>query len=412
MNILGFNITRQPIQKLLNIPRAKGWYFKVGGIDEDYEISDNYNGFEKAYGEQVWVQRCINLIASSVASVPIRLYKYEGGKKSEETGHPIVNLLADVNPLTMNASDLWKATVIALKVYGNSYWYLERRGKEEPQELYWLNPGRVEIFASKNPDGFIDHYDYTTNNTSAPIIRYNAHDIIQFKYFNPSNDYYGLSPISSIREAVSADLYAQAWNKYFFRNAARIDGFCKIKGSLTTEQRELLEKAIKQKYGGVKKAHQVPVLDEDTDYVKIGTDPKDAEWNELRRMCREAICSALGVPPVLVVAYEAANYATAYEQKKSLWHETIVPELHYFEEVLNWNLLPQFKNTENMKLEFDLSNVMALQEEASSTYERLFRACGVPFLSKNEARNFLGLSPVDGGDKLYEPLNMVEAGQE
>jgi len=407
MKLFGFNITREPVKKLLNIPSARGWWFKATGLSENYEITNDFAGFEKAYREQVWVQRCINLIASSIASVPLKLYRYTKDGKEEITDHPILTLLDDVNPLTMNASDLWKATVIALKVYGNAYWYLERKGKGEPKEIYWLNPKGIEIGGSKKQGEFIDHYDYTTGNSGTPKIRYSPPDIIHFKYFNPSNDYYGLSPLSSIREAVAADLYAQAWNKYFFKNATRLDGFFTVSSNLNTEQRKDLKEGIEAKFKGVQKAHQIAVFEESVKYQPISTTPKDAEWGELRRVSREAICSALGVPPVLVVAYEAATYATAMEQKKSLWHETIIPELRYYEEVLNWNLVTQFANSEDLSLEYDLSNVEALREETSATYDRLYRATGVPFLTINEARELLGKESIENGDKLYIPLSMV-----
>jgi len=391
-------------KNLANIPHAQGWYWNISGAG-DYEISNNYSGFEKAYREEVWVQRCINLIASCVSCVPLKLYRGE----EEVTTHPILKLLADVNPLTMNSSELWKATIIGLKVYGNAYWYLERRGKEEPQEIYWLRPSCVKIMPSTDTDKYIDHYEYIPGTKTAGY-RYNPRDIIHFKYFNPDDDYYGLSQLSSVREAISADLYAQAWNKYFFKNSARPDGFFITKSTLTDEQRKMMKKSIESQFKGVSKAHTVAVLEEGMDYKQISTTPKDAEWSELRTACREAICSALGVPPVMVVAFQAATYSTAIEQKKSLWHETIIPELKYLEEVLKWNLVPQFKGAEGLKLQYDLLNVPALQEEASDKYERLFRATGVPFLTPNEARTAIGLpklKDVKGADELYTPLNMI-----
>lgn len=412
MGAFDFITKRTPVKK--EIRPATGWWWSQGAGDADYEIEATYQDFEKAYKNEVWVQRCINLLASCIASVPIKLYKYEGEDKQEIREHSVLKLLDDVNPLTMNASDLWKATVIALKIYGNCYWYLERRGSNEPKEIYWLKPNSVEIFGAKEPDKYIDHFEYTTGNTQFPKVKYSPQDIIHFKYFNPESAYYGLSPLACIRGAISADLYAEAWNKYFFKNSARLDGFFISKEYLTEDQRKEMKKAFESQYKGVKKAHQVGFLEGGWDWKQMSVNPKDAEWSQLRTACREAICSALGVPPVLVVAYEAASYSTAYEQKKSVYHETIIPELHYLAEVLNWNLLPQFKNMEHCKLEFDLTEVPALQDEASDKYERLFRATGVPYMTPNEARNVLGWAKSDdpNADKLHFPLNMLPSGGE
>ncbi len=408
MKLFGLNINKEPIQKIItSFPSRHEFSLLGSSSDSDFEISDDYKGYEKAYREQVWVQRCINLLASSVASVPLKLVKLEDDKKEEVKTHPILTLLSDVNPLNMNASDLWKATIIDLKVYGNAYWYLERKGGSEPKEIYRLYPAGMQIKNSENVGEYINGYRYATNNPKAPFIDYSVKDIIHFKYFNPTNEFYGLSPLSSIRGAISADLYAEAWNKYFFKNVTRLDGVFIFKEGLDPDVRERVKKELEAHFKGTKKHGQTPVIEADMEYKQLSTIPKDAEWSQLRTMSREAICSALGVPPVLVVATDASSYATAFEQKKSLWHETIIPEVQYLYEVLNWSLLPQFAKSEGLRIEPDYTNIIALQEEASNAYARLFQATGVPFLTREEARQSLGYSSVPKEGALFEPLNMV-----
>jgi HK97 family phage portal protein len=406
MKILGINVSR--VQKSIAAPHSNYWW-NVTGPEGNYEISNDYYGYEKAYKSEVWVNRGINLISTCVASVPLKLYKYDKDSREEVTDHPVLDLLEDVNPLTMNASDLWRATVIALKVYGNCYWYLERKGGQEPKEIYWLKPSQVTIYGATSSDKFVEYYEYETGNANVSRIRYSPHDIIHFKYFNPSSEYYGMSPLSCVREAISADLYAEAWNKYFFKNSARPDGFFFVKDNLTDEQRQLMQKSIESQFKGVNKSHRIGVLEGGTDFKPIGATPKDAEWTELRKACRESILASLGVHPELVGA-SAANYATALESKKSFWEETVVPELKYYAEVLNWNLLPQFPNSESLSLEFDISNIEALQENTTQLYDRLSRACGAPFLTPNEARSVLGLEAIDGADNLLQPINLIPTG--
>ena len=399
---------KEPVEKIVSsFPSRNQFSFLTGAGDSDFEISDNYKGYEKAYHDQVWVQRCINLLGSSVASVPVKLIR-NGKQKEEVKDHPVLTLLSDVNPLNMNASDLWKATIVDLKVYGNCYWYLERKGGKEPKEIYRLNPSCVEIIPSKEIGGYIDGFNYTTNNPVAPVIQYSTQDIIHFKYFNPNDEFYGLSPLSSIRGAVSTALYVESWNKYYFKNATRIEGILSILGGDMDEgDKKALKKDLESHFKGVKKAHQTPVVMNDMKYIPISTVPKDAEWNQLSLWCRDCITSALGVPPVLIVASSAASYASAYEQKKSLYHETVIPEINYLYEVLNWTLLPKFTDHENLQLVPDLTEVMALQEEAANTYARLFQATGVPFLTREEARQSLGYPAKPEQGELFEPLNMA-----
>jgi len=386
-----------------------GWYYASEGGNEEYEIGENYEDFAKAYRCQVWVRRCVDLLAASIASVPVRLMRRdEKGLEHVVTDHPVVQLLADVNPTTMNASDLWRATVVSLKIFGNAYWYLERRGNKTPQEIYWLKPSAVEIVASKDPTEYIKAFKYDPGR-GGQIALYSPADVIHFKYFNPDNEFYGLSPITSIKEDISGDLYAQAWNKYFFKNSARADGFYSVQQPLTPQQRKEMRRSIEALHGGVKRAHRVGFLEGGTRFEQLSTTPKDAEWRGAREDAMNAICSCFGVPPVLVGGYKSVNYATALEQKKSFWHETILPELRWLEEVLNWNLIPEFPDAygKGYWLRFDTSEIVALLEETTTRYERIQKATGGPLLSINEGRSATGLPPIEGGDVVLVPMNMI-----
>lgn len=402
---------KENVEKIISsFPSRNQFSFLTNSGNADFEITDDFKGYEKAYHDQVWVQRCINLLASSVATVPVKLIREKDGKKEEVKDHPILTLLDDVNPLNMNASDLWKSTIIDLKIYGNCYWYLGNKRLKEPKEIYRLNPSFVEIVPSGKIGEYIQKYTYATNNKDYPKVDYSTEDIIHFKYSNPSDEFYGLSPLSSIRNAISTALYVESWNKYYFKNATRLEGILSILGGDMDEgDKKALKKDLESHFKGVKKAHQTPVVMNDMKYIPISTIPKDAEWNQLSLWCREAICSALGVPPILIVASDASSYATAYEQKKSLWHETLLPEISYLYEVLKWTLIPQFEDHEGLTLEPDYRNVYALQEEISNIHSRIFQSVGVPYLTREEGRVATGY-PAQWEGELFEPLNMASQG--
>ena len=404
---------KKGIRRWLSKSRSGGSFesFIFGGSgDSDYDIASNPAGYAKAYKLQVWVHRCVDLLASCISSVPLRLYDVDkdGVRAGVVANHPLVVLLADVNPFNLNYSTLMRSTESSLKTFGNNYWYLEYGGGSLPREIYWLRPQGVTIIPSAKAGEYISAYEYQASPTSKII--YPAESIIHMKYFNPLDDYYGLSPIESIRTAIEADLYAQAFNRMFFQNSARPDGFFTTTEDITDEQADQAERTIKQNFRGSNKAHVLGMLRGGMKFQELGTKPRDAEWAELRHTGRTEFCGAFGVPESLATA-EAANYATAMEQKKSLWDETIIPELVYIAETLNRSLKPRFPGTENMRLEFDLSDVPALVEQTMKNYERLQKAAGVPIITPNEARGKIGLDDTEGGDVIYIPMNYIPAGE-
>ena len=114
---------------------------------------------------------------------------------------------------------------------------------------------------------------------------------------------------------------------------------------------------------------------------------------ELRAEDRRAICAVFGVPSALAGAWEAATYATAHEQKASFYEDTIIPQLEYIAEVLNWSLLSHYPDltVRDARLAWDLDSIAALRETATDKAERLAMLFEQGVLTRNEVRSGLGM---------------------
>ena len=96
--------------------------------DEDY--------LRRAYNQSVWVYACVAMIASCTSSVPWVLYRKRGGKATEISDHPIVNMLNNkVNPYCTSKDffDLW-ATFLATQ----GKFFAELNNSGLPTQLFWL----------------------------------------------------------------------------------------------------------------------------------------------------------------------------------------------------------------------------------------------------------------------------------
>ena len=111
------------------------------------------------------------------------------------------------------------------------------------------------------------------------------------------------------------------------------------------------------------------------------------------------IAMCFGVPSQLVGVPDAQTYANVAEARLALYEETIIPHLRKLASDLNEWLVPMFD--ERLMLEFDIDSIPALSERRRKIYENVTSAVREGIMTRNEAREIIGLQPVDGADDLY-----------
>jgi hypothetical protein len=133
------------------------------------------------------------------------------------------------------------------------------------------------------------------------------------------------------------------------------------------------------------------------------------DFIESRKMTREEICAIFQVPPPMVGIYDHATLANIETARKIFWLDTVIPFLEDLQSAFNLALTPEFGD--DLMLEFDVSNVEAIQENYRDKIEtaKSLWAMGVPFNQINQQLE-LGFDDIPGGDVGYLPMNMLPAG--
>jgi len=92
----------------------------------------------------------------------------------------------------MNGFELWELTSLYLDIIGNCYWYLRPNGAGLPGEIWVLQGQYVKVI----PDAtsLVAGYIYQPKQT---MIKLAYEEVIQYKYPNLSDLYYGFSPLPS-----------------------------------------------------------------------------------------------------------------------------------------------------------------------------------------------------------------------
>jgi len=401
-------LNRQPVeQKNSNMMG----YFGVGTEDaKTYKYQDLA---KEGYLKNAIVYRCVNEISKGASAVP---FVIKAGDQIIED-HPLIDLLMRPNPL-QSYSEFFNSLFGYVLLSGNAYILKTGSDTGAPKELHQLRPDRISIKGSGKP--IPEKYDYLVNgrvsNTYLVDQENGFSELKHIKLWNPLDDYYGLSPMSAAAVEVDQFNMASKHNVNLLQNGARPSGAVIFKPqddsgfavNLTESQRQQLLTDLNNRFSGAGNAGRPMLLEGDFDWKEMGLSPKDMDFATLKHMSATDIALCFGVPSQLVGVPDSQTYANVAEARLALYEETIIPHLRKIASDLNEWLVPLFD--ERLKLEFDIDAIPALSERLKRTYENVTSAVREGIMTRNEARQELGLEPKDGGDDLYISATLFPLG--
>lgn len=377
-------------------------------------------GFERlareAYETNPTVYACVNEIARSVAGVPWLLYQTARGSNtkrrrvvsrkmagdmsnrrlgrkalelSEIEDHPLLALIDRPNPEQAQAA-YFEAWVGFLLLAGNAYASLvgpttgPNRGR--PIEMWQLRPDRVKVIKG-DVDRVVGGYAYEVGRHKQT---FEADDVLHLKLFNPTHDWYGLSPLQVALLSLRTDNEAARWNHSLIGNDARPPGALISESTLSDPEYERVKSEILQEYQGSANARRPMLLEGGLDWKTLALSPAELDFLEGRKYNRVEICAVYGVPPELIGDSDHKTYNSFPEARAAFYQETILPLLDRLRDSLNARVTAQFGD--RLRLEYDPDQIEALAEDQNQLWTRLEKA---RHLSVNEARVASGYEPWD-----------------
>lgn len=278
------------------------------------------------------VYACVRVLAETVASLPLPLYKRLAKGKEKAIYHPLYSLLHDVPNHEMTSFSFRETMMTHLLLWGNAYALIIYKGKT-PVELWPLHPSRV----------YVDRHFVTKE-----LIYYYSDDDGQ-KVYSPNqilhipglsyNGIKGLSPIALARETIGLSQATEEFGSRFFSNGARPGGILEHPGIV--KDPEKLRTSWENVYKGVKNSHKIAVLEEGMTYKEIGIPPNDAQFLETRKFQLNEICRMFRVPPHLIGDLERATFSNIEHQSIDFVVHTIRPWLVRWEQAIQRCLLSE-----------------------------------------------------------------------
>jgi HK97 family phage portal protein len=217
----------------------------------------------------------------------------------------------------------------------------------------------------------------------------------------------GLDALQVAREAVGLAIATEQTHAALHANGTQPGGVLSVKGSLDDAARARLKEAWTQYQGGLQNRFKTAVLDMDSTWTPLAMKGVDSEHLDTRRFQIEEICRDLKVFPQMVgYADKTATFASAEAFFLAHVIHTLAPWIENWEQSLARDLFP---DEDNIVAKFSLQGLL----RGDNTARANFYASGITngWLTRNEARRFEDLNPIDGLEAPLLPLNMATQGE-
>lgn len=336
----------------------------------------------RVYQQSPWVYIAVNRIAEAAALVPLRVLRVRGEEHLEVKNHPLELLLDAPNPY-LSRFELFEQTVAMLELTGDAYWFLAGDAAGAPTEIWPLRPDRVSIVP--DPARYVRGYLYEIDGQRIPL---EPVEVVHFKRWHPSNDYYGLSALEAARLAVASDRAMAEWN----RNTFGLDngvpaGIVNIKDFVSDTDYERIKREWRQSYGGPQRRTAF-LRGGGIEWQNIGLSHNELDFLKGRQAHRDEILNIFGIPVGLVS--ENATEANATVAERLFIERTLWPKLARIAQKITQEVLPFWPGEHIAEFE-DIrpTDTQARLEEIKTAY---------PVMSVNEIRaRYYKLPPVEWG---------------
>lgn len=332
---------------------------------------------------------CVNLVAGTIASLPLMVYRPAGGGRDVAGDHPLYRLIHDSPNYDQTALEFWEYACAAIELRGNFHALIERSGSR----IVALTPIFAPVDARRERDGAI-RYRWSEDGRSYDL---GDRDVFHVRGFG-GTPLSGLSTLAVGRNAFSLATAIDRAAGTTFRNGMRPSGVISFDKFLTPEQRTIAETRLTEKYVGAMNAGKPMVLEGGWKWSSLSISPDDAQMLESRGFSVEEVCRFFGVPPHMIGhTTKSTSWGTGLEQQSiGFQRYALRRRLKRIEQAISKQLLTQEDRARGIVVEFNLEGLLRGDSAARSTFYGA--ALNNGWMTINEVRALENLPPVPGGD--------------
>lgn len=394
MRIFGFEIKRRSIESPRYPLTWAGISDFVGG-----KTASGVSVTPDRAAQLITVYACVSIISSTLATLPLSVYRRTADGKVPAPDHPLQRLLHD-EPNPMQSSVQFREYLQSqLLLHGNAYAEIEFDGARRPVAL-WPLPSRL-VTVTLETDGKQRYRVFDFQLPDGRRERLIDGEILHVPGLS-FDGVVGKSPIQLARQAVGLALAAEEYGARLFANGITAGGVLEVPNALSDTAFARLQAAMEARRG-LSHAHREMILEEGTKWKQVSINPEDAQFLETRKFQRSEIAALFRVPPHMIGDLEKSSFSNIEQQSLEFEKHTMRQWIVRWEQEINRTLF----RGQDYFAHFNVDGLLRGDIRTRNEAYALGRQWG--WLSVNDIRRLEDMNPVDGGDDYLVPLNMASA---
>lgn len=324
------------------------------------------------------VSGAVDLISGTIASMPVKLYKYKQGKVEEIENDTRVSILNGDTGDTLDAYQLKKALTTDFLLGKGGYAYIERN-RNEVTGLYYVADIYITILRNYKP--IYKDYDILVEGQA-----YRPFDFIKLLR-NTKDGASGNGVTYEVSKALETAYNTLLYQLGMVKSGGNKKGFLKSQRKLGQDEINTLKAAWQNLYAN--NTENVVVLNNGLEFQEASNNSVEMQLNESKKTLQEEINNIFHIYP------------------NDFWRtfkEAIYPIIKAFETALNRDLLLE-KEKGNYFFEFDVKEI--IKANITERYTAYKTAKETGFMTLNEIRRAENMNYVEGLDVVNVGLGAV-----
>lgn len=352
-------------------------------------LSDDYMTRDQAMNVPAFAA-CVNKIAETVSTIPIRLYRLVDGKLEAVEDDARVRLLNDDTGDTLDGVQFKRALVRDYLTGKGGYAFINRTGNQI-RSLHYVRESEVSFLFTSDP--IFKDYDIMIQGT-----KYKPFEFLKVLR-NTEDGRSGRSVVDENSEVLSVAYHSLEYEKNLVKTGGNKKGFVKSAKKLAEPAIKALKAAWRRLYQN--NTENVVILNDGLEFQEASNTSVEMQLNENKKTNSDEICKLFNMPPAMI------NGGATEQDKTNFVQYCLNPILKEFECALNRDLLLE---SEKGSFYFAADTSELTKGDIEKRFRAYETACKNGFMQIDEIRlreNMppLGLDFVRLGlqDVLYDP---------
>lgn len=284
-------------------------------------LTDDYMTRDQAMNVPAFAA-CVNKIAETISTLPIRLYKLEDGKLEEAREDERERLLNDDTGDTLDGVQFKRALAKDYLTGKGGYAFINRTGNRI-KSIHYVKENEISFLFTADP--IFKDYDIMIQGT-----KYKPFEFLKVLR-NTEDGRSGKSIVNENSEVLNVAFHSLKYEKSLVKTGGNKKGFIKSPKKLTQAAMDTLKKAWHNLYQN--NTENIVILNEGLEFQEASNTSVEMQLNENKKTNSDEICKLFNMPPAMI------NGGATEQDRTNFVQYCLNPILKEFECALNRDLL-------------------------------------------------------------------------